>query len=312
MKNISKTCLASILTVLFGVASAPLVAQAPGDDDGNHKDKPEVKESTETVKSDESKILLDGNYGQSSFKLKFLEKAGKVAKTISLANTKTKVTIHTRKKEALPGEQEIVKTPRVSANGKYVMVNLTTYERLLNREKYPHSYGGQTESTKVMMYDSHGNLLFEKAYPKYRGVPDPLARIAVSDIGISAVATENATESCDPPDCGYRPLLYVYNKNGEELLVYPNEKDKNIYPADILKISPNGKYLAVRVGFSDEVEPYLTVFFNLATKKSWKAEHSYVIYDITNDGQVECDYYDETTKAPSITTSIDIKKHLGE
>ncbi|MCB4792147.1 MAG: hypothetical protein LHV68_09690, partial [Elusimicrobia bacterium] len=87
-----------------------------------------------------------------------------------------------------------------------------------------------------------------------------------------------------------------YNKKGDLLLNVPWGSEP--------VMSPNGKYLALRVAG----QPTLTYFYNLNNGKYWKADKEYSIYSVSNTGQVKADTPMTDTPVTNIDLTIYIEK----
>lgn len=245
-------------------------------------------------------------------KLKFYNENDKLVKEINLSSEKH----HGKIKETRPGwkkgefdvDIETVKRPLVSKQGKYAVMDNSTY--------------GGIETGKIILYDTSGKALFEKQYPQGRSITN---RMVISDSGTVALVTSEGAEG--PQD----PTLYVYDKTGKELLAYPAEGEdkllantkavgkraKKVKTAaesekpdliEVLQISSNGKYLAVRAGF--EYKYTRTVFFDLEKKIFWKADRDYVVYEISDNGISKTYYQDEIKHEPSDIVTIDLSARI--
>lgn len=226
-------------------------------------------------------------------RLKFLDKKDNLLKEILLVSEKSKGKItETRrsyKKGEFDAEMVTVKLPVVSRQGKYAVMNNTTYADV----GYSISVG------KIVLYDVSGNVLFEKQFPNGTNLSSD--RIVVSDIGTVAVVVNASEEGPGPEN-----YLYAYDNSGKELLYYSYEYHKKSPSGDMMKISSNGRYLAVSVDF----EQKRTVFFDLEKNLSWKADKDYVVYEISDDGTVKADYYDEIKQEASNTVMIDLAERM--
>lgn len=317
----------------------PLTAQLPGGDGGNHKDNlKELDISSETIseadagiKLVEEELVFKDEAGQLIVepalngpeevlkkhhprKLTYVE-AKKLGvsrlyfKGMSGAADKT-LPLETKTEELKQGKEKILKRiisnrPVFSKNNNWVLVDRSIVESQYEIDadgKKHYGYDGQTTTGRFDLYDSHGLKRYNKEFVAGRGVSGAYPNIVVADNGTVAVPTD------DKPGGG-NPIVYVFDASGQLILEY-SHADVDIGGASIDKISPNGRYLAIRASFN--YASTVTVFFDLKTKKSWKAEQDYVIYEITNDGFVRCDYYDDKKQAPSLTTVMDIKPYLRE
>lgn len=317
----------------------PLTAQLPGGDGGNHKDKvKELDTSSETIseadagiKLVEEELVFKDEAGQLIIepalngpeevlkkhqprKLKYIETKKLSAPRLyfkGMAGAADKILpLETKTEELEQGggkRLERIKSSRpvLSKNNKWVLVDRSIIEtpyKVENGKKEYYSYDGQTATGRFDLYDSHGLKRYSKEFVAGRGVSGAYPNIVVADNGTVVVPTD------DKPGGG-NPIVYVYDSAGQLILEY-SYTDADVGGASIDKISPNGRYLAIRAGFN--YASTVTVFFDLKTKKSWKAEQDYVIYEMTNDGLVECDYYDDKKKARAPLAVLDIKPYLRE
>jgi len=317
----------------------PLTAQLPGGDGGNHKDKlKELDKSTETISEADAAIKLVEE------ELLFKDEAGQLIVEPALNNPEEILKKHQPRKlkyietkklstprlyfkgragvadKILPLETKTeeldqggdIKLGRLSLsrpvfpkNNNWVLVDRSIVESQYEIDsggKKHYGYDGQTTTGKFDLYDSRGLKRYSKEFVAGRGVSGAYPNIVVADNGTVAVPTD------DKPGGG-NPIVYVFDASGQLILEY-SHADVDIGGASIDKISPNGRYLAIRASFN--YASTVTVFFDLKTKKSWKAEHSYVIYEMTNDGLVQCDYYDDKNKTRAPTVVMDIKPYLLE
>lgn len=228
-------------------------------------------------------------------KLKFYDAHNKLIKEIDLASEKRKGRIKETRPRWVKGEYdadiETVRRPLVSKQNSFAVMDNSTYFSRASRGE------GVIETGKIILYDVAGNVLYEKQFPYGSAVSE----MAVADNGTVAVKTyESGVEGGGEPQ-----ILQVYDKTGKELLIYPKEGEK-AYVYEILKISSNGRYLAVRVAFKDD----RTVFFDLEKKATWIADRSYVVYEISDEGIATADYYDETIMKRSGTAYIDLATRM--
>lgn len=236
-------------------------------------------------------------------KLKFYDENGKLVKEMDLSNVKSKGTIKETRRFYTKGEYEAdletAKEARVSKNGGYVVIRNTTTA----------SVGGVLAegvvSGSIDLYDTTGKRLFEKQFELGREVLD----YTVSDSGVVAAITLGTGDQR-----GESWILYAYDKTAKELLKFPDETTKGqpkgkypeASPLNVLRMSPNGRYFAARVDFAYESDHTRTVFFDLENNTLWKADKSYVVYEMSDNGVVTADYYDKTTKKRSKTIHIDL------
>ncbi|MEW5906966.1 MAG: hypothetical protein AB1734_09345 [Elusimicrobiota bacterium] len=261
--------------------------------------KTDMPDATAALKDADSKIRLDDDKS-----LLFTDKKGTVVKKLTLPAKKEKIKVKLNDGKEAEGEKDIFAIPVLSKNMKFAAINTKTQRTLAGESGRPYY---QVEANEVALYDVAGKLLYKKNYPENTYIVDPEKNIIVADAGTTVVFTESSVDS----DEGYWTRLHVYDKKGEELLDYPDDGRRSGYLYnDLLKISSNGRYLAVR---EDVIGGDIaTVFFDLKTKKTWRAKRDYVIYEVRDSGHVKCDYYDEVAGEPSLTEVIDIKPYLGE
>ncbi|MBA3053063.1 MAG: hypothetical protein FP827_08300 [Candidatus Omnitrophica bacterium] len=201
--------------------------------------------------------------------------------------------------------RQISKNAKISENGKYAVIGtgIGTID-VINNDGTEISFRGEGPSeSRLELLDNNGNVLWEKKFVEGR-CPNFMDCI-IAQNGIVAVIIGKGIEIGED-------ILHAYNTNGDEILVYP-KKIGEAYPggAGDMRISPNGRYLAVQVGF---LYPTASkkVFFDLQSGSLWKADKPYVVYEITNEGQAKVDYYDADKKKLSATETIDFKKYLEE
>jgi hypothetical protein len=200
--------------------------------------------------------------------LRFYDHGGKAFKVILLSSA-TVQTIITK-----AGKKRTVKTrpiALVSENNKFALINNSKYEEEMG------THGVWSFSTgKFSVYDNSGTQLFEKEYPKYTSiVSESESDKVVSNSGIVNIMTA-------PPgsEGGSDLVLYVYNKNGKELLALPNQ-NLTFTPTRILGVSPNGEYIAVEV---ESGSKYYSMFFNVLTGAHWRSDATYIVQDINDTG----------------------------
>jgi hypothetical protein len=140
---------------------------------------------------------------------------------------------------------------------------------------------GDSPTGKLTVYENRGGVLFEKQYPEGTYINETL----ISDNGNVAVLAGS-------PDAYAVFKLYVYDRSGREILVYPKGNKYGFFSDPVF--SPNGKYLALRNGNA--------VFFNTSTGAHWRAGERYRIREISNSGIARV----------GVTETIDLKEHLGE
>lgn len=228
-------------------------------------------------------------------RLKFLDENGNVVKEISLVSEKWKGKIKETRRHYKKGEYDAemvtVKWPKVSRQGKYAVMDNTTFA----------DAGYSVSLGKIVLYDVAGNVLFEKQFPHGRAIYGDLrGHMVVSDSGTVAVYTSEGNEGPD------KEILFVFDKTGKELRSYPRENEQGRPDGSMLKISANGRFLAVSVDF----EQKRTVFIDLEKSASWKADKDYVVYEISDDGIVTADYSDEIKRKRSGTVIIDLTERV--
>lgn len=287
----------------------PLTAQLPGGNGGNHKDKSEVKESTETINTENDEIEINTST------LRFVGRDGKLHKEIPLKTQTTRERVKTNENNDLEIEISHSKTPVISKNKKFILINRKTHKVPVDRKRLgEYAY---SESDEIELYGTDGEVIYKKVFVEDAGFSDAKRQIAVADTGAVAFILEG-----NPMRGNYWTKLYVYDKNGTLILSYPDDKTviRNIYP-DGMDISPNGRYLSIRVGFPYP-DPIVTVFFDLKLKKWWKAKLSHVVYAISDTGIAITDYPNpnipdnadrKKVKEPlRIREDLDLKKYFGE
>jgi hypothetical protein len=229
--------------------------------------------------------------------LKVIDEKGKVLKDIPIAEEKTKIKISDKRlKKDWDGERETWRIPVISDNKMFGAVVSTSTDRPLYTEEYTKEYRegiGEdfTQQSRITVYDNKGDVLYEKDYDKRTVLGGQRPEFTISNNGIVAVVTSKGVFG------GGWFRLHVYDKNGKEKFIYPEQK-KDIIDIRDITISPNGKYLAVRI--------LNTVFFNVESGASWEADKSYIVYEISDNGIVRADWQNYPEKI------IDLKENLGE
>jgi hypothetical protein len=291
-KTIAHT--AALMRAFHAQVNPAAYAQASGP--GAKTDVPDAqsapKEAEDGIRLDDGKAVL------------FTDKKGAVVKKVTLPTKKEKITVKLNNGKEAEGEKEIFAIPVFSKNGKFAAINTKTQRTLTGESGRPYY---QVEANEVAVYDVAGKLLYKKNYPENTYIVDPEKNIIVADAGTTVVFTESSVDS----DEGYWTRLHVYDKKGEELLDYPDDGRRSgyLYSA-LMMISSNGRYLAVR---EDIVGGNIaTLFFDLKTKKSWRAPHSYLIFEMTDEGSVWFDYYDVKKGERGPVSRINLKTYLGE
>jgi len=164
-----------------------------------------------------------------------------------------------------------------------------------------YQYAGPIVTGAIALYDSHGEVLYEKIFRMGTGIPGAPRALAVSDTGIVAVITGSGE---DPES---ENILHVYRRSGVEILAYPEKKGEEVHPMEIQGMSSNGRYLAVKAGFPFPEFPK-TVFFDLEKNAFWKADRNYFWFkEITDDGMVKASYKDQIANK-TIKTEIDLSR----
>ncbi|MEW5905488.1 MAG: hypothetical protein AB1734_01770 [Elusimicrobiota bacterium] len=261
--------------------------------------KTDMPDATAAPKDADSKIRLDDGKA-----VLFTDKKGAVVKRLTLPAKKEKIKIKLNNGKEAEGEKEISAIAVFSKNGKFAAINTKTQRTLAGEDGRPYY---RVEANEIAVYDVAGKLLYKRDYPENTYISDPKKNIIVADAGTTVVFTENSVDDSD----NYWPKLHAYNKKGEEILVYPDDDSGSVHLySDLIKISSNGRYLAVRGWLYGEKTT--TIFFDLETKKSWRAPHSYLIFEMTDDGSVRCDYYDTEKGKRGPVSRINLKAHLGE
>ncbi len=137
--------------------------------------------------------------------------------------------------------------------------------------------------------------------------PEPL----IADSGEAvAIKTRDTTGVSYTTEGAYlRDIIYVYDRNGNELFSIPSEgNEKNIRAGSIDKISPSGGYLAVTVKLilKEQPDKYITWFYDLKKNTFWDSNQRYDVLNIENDGMAKVGYFD----ANKGVDTIDLKKYL--
>lgn len=228
-------------------------------------------------------------------KLKFYSEKGVLIKEIDLANEESKGRVkETRplyKKGEFDAKMVTVKWPNLSKQGKYAVVDNTTFA----------DAGYTVPIPKILLYDVRGNILFEKTLPLGEAIyGDLIGTMVVSDNGTVAFRTNDGEEG--PKN----ERLYAYDRTGKQLLLYP-EQGQQTNVLRILKISLNGRYLAIRAEFEHRYER--TVFFDLDNNLFWKSDKSYSVYELSDEGIAEVYYQDEKNQSGS-TEVLDIAARM--
>ncbi|MEW6606901.1 MAG: hypothetical protein AB1414_05535 [bacterium] len=247
----------------------------------------EKRQETELVKVRYPKVVYTTKI------VKFLDKSGKILKTISL-------------------EKESWIEKRINRN---IYKNI---EKDMIAKKNAEIIGliireigsGELfyeEADRFILLDLTGDPLWEKQFDG-RAIFRELC--SISENGeIIVIHTEDTTGSEDYPD----QILYVYDKNGKEILTSPpliktkgGHGEYRYGCARIRILSPNGRYLAVHT--YDYLRKYYNIlFYDLKKKTFWDAEEDYIIDGISNDGIAKVE-----KSGDKLIIRIDLKKYLGE
>ncbi|MBU4444575.1 MAG: hypothetical protein L6420_02200 [Elusimicrobia bacterium] len=206
-------------------------------------------------------------------RLRFYDEEGKVKKEISLA-TKT---YKPKKDEKVIGvwTRVIKKKAEASENGKHAILiedNVLSY--------------AEAPTHIINFYNSHGEILWKKEFPSCKIVDG----FAVSNNGRTILREIGAFEThCKDRDTKFG--LAVYDKNGNEILRFPDNDNIRKYGIDgNIHVSPNGRYASA--SFTDTKNyTNIPIFFDLESRRYFvfNNDGSYV-YRISNDGIVEVGY----------------------
>ena len=239
---------------------------------------------------DEFEGILRKSYSERKLdqkRLKVIDENGKVLKEISLKREVTKAKFWDKhKKRDWDSEKIITKVPFISDNKMFGAVVSNTLNKILVTPEFRKVYGGYrggVSAGKLTVYNNRGEVQFEKQYPE---------DTFINNVRISDNGTVVAIKGVDFDE----HKLHVYDRSGRETLVFP--EGKRYTHISEPEISPNGKYLAVKIG--------VTVFFNTSTGTNWQADKDYIVREISDSGIVRVDYQDDPEK------TIDLKEHLGE
>jgi hypothetical protein len=229
-------------------------------------------------------------------RVRFYDESGKPVKEIAVTVWDQKVFPGTEKDRTtgkpLSTFRQIEESVEISRDGGYAFINT------IKREGIFEYMEGHRRKSEWKVYDRAGRLLWE------RKTDDVALGAAFADTGVLAVVIGGGWG-------GENDALRIYNKSGALIFLYPDgETDAQKVDYGMLKISRNGRYLATRVTFNDWETA--TVFFDLKTKKSWRAPHSYLIFEMTDEGSVWCDYYDVKKGERGPVSRINLKTYLGE
>jgi hypothetical protein len=253
-------------------------------------------------------------------RLKFIDEKGKVIKEISLLEETKIEEVGNNERYKNLGikkiKKRISKNAVVSKNKKFAVIvsneseNGAIYED--GREEL--FYEPAVVAGEITVFDREGRILLKKRMP-HRWIG--LKPLISDDGGVIVIYTES-----DEPLPEGRDMIYVFNRNGDEILSFPTEEEYNSgYDADDQpeprQMSPNGRYLAIEVDkdIPDKRPPiiHLIRFYDLHRKTFYEFEKEYYVYNITNDGIAkvsECNAEGSIVGSPII--EIDLKKYLGE
>jgi len=222
--------------------------------------------------------------------IKFFDEKGKVIKRISM-----KPEIKIEEVEVRRGSKTILKKQKIkkeirkravlSKNGKFIGIVSNEHNiAVINEDGKEKSFKGEGGATgKITILDFKGKVLFEKKLSKNRWMHyKPLISDNAEYI---VVFTQN--ESAMPPEG--RDIIYVFDKDGKEVLTFPTEKEYKLgyRVSDIPRvISPNGRYLAIDIEqyVPNKSSPLITRFYDLKNNTFWDSGKRYVIFAISNNG----------------------------
>ena len=276
-----------------------------------------VNKSTESVKT--IKRFEGHKAVKEKDKVKILDTEGEVIKELSLRpETKIEeIEISQGPKVApkrLKVKKEITKNAVISKNGRYIGIGSNEYDIAVIDEKGKEEslYGEGRGTGEFALLDIEGKVLWEKRFPEGRIgsfiSPEPL----ISDDGeVVVIKTRDTTGVSSTPKGVYvRDIIYVYDKNGKEILSLSKRDDKNLSIGSPEKVSPNGRYLAISIT-KLEKPPYETImrFYHLKKNNFWDSSQRYVIYEISNSGVAKVD---NPWNPEDKTKTIDLKEYLGE
>lgn len=252
-----------------------------------------VKKSTgPAVKADMASVRFEENPAR----VRFNDKSGKQIKEIAITVWDRKIFPGTEKDRTtgkpLSTFRQIEESVEISRDGGYAFINTVKREGIFEYME------GHKAKSEWKIYDRAGHLLWE------RKTDDVALGATFADSGVLATVIGGGMG-------GENDALRVYDKSGALVFLYPDgETDVRTVDYGMLKISRNGRYLATRVTFEDWTP--VTLFFDLKTKKSWRAPHSYHIFEMTDDGSVWFDYYDIKKGERGPVSRINLKTYLGE
>ncbi|MCG2726396.1 MAG: hypothetical protein L6420_09145, partial [Elusimicrobia bacterium] len=216
-------------------------------------------------------------------KIKFINGNGDLVKEIDL-KTEEKLKEKTFNKQKKIIKIATDKSVAFSKNNRFIGINiresnLGEIDKKGNEKSYMGEGGGRG---KFQLLNEEGNIVWEKEFPE--GVitylsPEPL----ISDNGnMVVIQTEDINRRG-----GYSNKVYVFDKNGSEILVVPDEKNnkEDIRLSRVGEISPNGKYLGIRVkDRKTGRNRYYARFINLTTKAYWDSKENLFILNISDEG----------------------------
>ncbi len=262
-----------------------------------------------TINPEGNKIIQEENA------LKVINERGETLKEISL-----KPEIIVEEEKMLPSEEntkrhkikkEIAKDAVVSNSGKFagVISNKTDIAIIDENDKEEIIPEGLVTG-KFIFYDNSWNILWEKEFSEGRGIQD-IHQVLISDNGESITMLTGSAEY----GAEGRETIFVFDKNGHEILLFPAVEEYNkgyeIGAPDLLKISPDGRYLSINIRQALQYAPYrergITRFYDLKKNTFWDSEKKYVVFEISNEGIAQVDNpWNQEDK----TTEINFKEHL--
>jgi len=252
--------------------------------------------------------------------LKFIDSVGgKVIKEIPLDTIETvyeEETLRGRGEKKFRIKKEITRHAVLSKNGKFAVIvsnkkNASFIDSDAGGEEI--SFEGEgAGSGEIGILNVEGKVLWENKLPGGRIIylyPQPI----VADNGeIAAIKTrDTAGVSYSAKGVYIRDIIYIYDKNGNELIRIPAEgNEKDIRARSVEAVSGNGRYLAVTVELISEGPPYklMTRFYDLKRNTFWDSGQRYDVMDMRDDGIARVGGYD----ARDPIVEIDLKKKFGD
>ncbi|MCB4792860.1 MAG: hypothetical protein LHV68_13405 [Elusimicrobia bacterium] len=218
-------------------------------------------------------------------RLEFHDTNGKTFKTISL-ETDSKI-IPRKTEEKIIKSKYLTEKAVITSNDKqYALLSIFTgFSADIDEKGNEQLYYDRVSTCKLEFYDANGVLLWEKQMPE--GVSCGDAKF--SDNGEIIYVPVGLAETTY--------TAHIYNKKGDLLLNVPWGSEP--------VMSPNGKYLALRVAGN----PTSTIFYNLENGKSWNPGKRLTIpiNGFSNNGKVIVD--DIKDKSSFV---IDLKQYIGD